>query len=663
MIPDYPVSPMLDANALSQLTQLKQNIRADKNLATGTIRGSQGRFGFVTLDDGRDIFLPPDEMARVLPGDRVEVALGDSGESNGEGENRKLQAELDKLLDSPQKVVVGQYLIRGKGHFVAVDMPQLNRWIFLPPKARSNAKEGDYLLCRITRHPFEDGKGQAKVTEVLGSPGEAGIEHKVTCRKYQLKGEWSKEQLQQVKEIQARSLQQLPDYAGRAQLQQLPFVTIDSATTMDMDDALCVERRGDGWQLTVAIADPSSTIAPGTALDKVALKRANTAYLPGRAISMLPQELSHNTYSLVPGEERPALVCHMQVESDGRISDTRFEFGLIRSHHKLSYLGVADWLQNDNTDAVPAECQPMLRELAECSHALNRYRAEHLLLMEERDDYYLQLDDKWHISAIRRDQRNLAQQIVEEAMLATNRCAGDLLAQHPGHGLFSGHGGFRPERLESIKAILQQELPQLAELDLATLDGYRQLIRQLQQNADTAGLLAAFRLMLQASELTTEALPHMGLGMDYYATVTSPIRRYNDLHNHRALRAILEQSSGEALNAEQLGTLQQGASSARQASRDLEQWLHCLFLQQQPAATWAGRVSRVTSQGVSVVLTDWGINGFVKLDPKAYQFDQDRMTLSSDEGGFVLNQEVQVTLERVDLDKKRINFALVVTEG
>ncbi|MGH1373915.1 MAG: VacB/RNase II family 3'-5' exoribonuclease [Cellvibrionaceae bacterium] len=647
---------MLDPNALSQLTQLKQDIRTEKNLNEGTVRGSQGRFGFVVLDDGREAFLPPDEMARVLPGDRVEVSVK---EKEDNPESKKIDAQLDKLISSTTKKLIGQYIVRGKGHFIAVDMPQLNRWIFLPPKARGKAQAGDYLICRLTRHPFDDGKGQAKVLEVLGKPDDAHIEHKVVSSKHDLPKHWNKEQLAQTDKIAVSALTELEDYDSRAKLQDQPFITIDSETTRDMDDALFIQNNDSGWRLSVAIADPTSSIAANSALDRAAMQRANTAYLPGKAVTMLPEALSHNVYSLVESQERPALLCHMQINRDGAIAKADFEFGIVRSAHKLSYEKVAAFLENNDTQAIAEPCQNLLKDLLDCSKALTEHRREHMLLMEDRDDYQLVLGDSGHINDIKREQRNLAQQIVEESMLATNRSAGDLFAQHADTGIFSAHKGFREERMDSIVKVIAEDFPELAELDLRSCEGYRELIQQLQQHANNTTQLDAMRLMLQAGTLTTTPEPHLGLGMQYYATITSPIRRYNDLYNHRALRAILTETKVTAPDSDALEAMQKRISTTRQASRDLEQWLFCEFMQQKKGETFEGRVFRVTSQGVTVQIKDWGINGFVKLDPKAFKFDADRMTLINDDQSFVLNQTVEVKLDRVDMDKKRINFSLI----
>ena len=643
---------MLDSNALQQLNQLKQSIREDKNLHSGTVRGSQGRFGFVTLEDGREAFLPPDEMARVFPGDRVEVSVTEA--ENKDASGKKVNASLDKLLESQTKTVIGQYVVRGKGHFVAIDMPQLNRWIFLPPKARAKAVEGDYIQCRITRHPFEDGKGQAKVVSIIGKQDEAGIEHKFTTTKHQLAVNWSKAVTQQVETLQQSATTQTKS----DRYLNSPFVTIDSEATRDMDDALYIEEKADGWLLQIAIADPSSSIEAGSAIDKAALQRASTSYLPGGAVTMLPDTLANNTYSLVANEVRPALICSLEIGTDGQIDQAQFEFASIRSQHKLSYHAVSQFLEGDS-EAVPVDIQAMITSLYKCSQALNRNRGAEMLLMEERDDYEFDLDDKKHIANINRVPRNKAQQIVEEAMLICNHRAGQFLAEHPGSGIFSSHPGFREERLDMVRELVSSDAPELAELDITSLDGYRQLIKSLQFHSDKADLLAVLRAQLQPSSLSSEAEPHMGLGMSHYATITSPIRRYADLHNHRAIRGILEGNAVAAPTSESLTAMQEGLQKTRAASRDLETWLYCLFLQNHRNKPLAGKIIRVASQGVSVKLDDWGIVGFAKLDSKVFKFNADRLTLTSEEQVLKLEQAITVEVSNIDLEKKRINFKLV----
>ncbi|BFM17536.1 exoribonuclease II [Maricurvus nonylphenolicus] len=641
---------MLDANALSQLSQLKQDIRADKNFAEGNVRGTMGRFGFVVMDDGREAFLPPDEMSRVFPGDRVEI-------SYEEDDKGKLTATLEKLINSETKDLIGQYVVRGKGHFIATDMPQLNRWIFLPPKARGNAKADDYLHCRISRHPFEDGKGQAKLVKVLGQADTVGIEHQVTVLKHQLENSWSDKQEQQTKAL----LEETLATEGRRDATDIPFVTIDSATTKDMDDGLFITATDSGWTLQVAIADPSSGINLDSALGKAALSRGNTAYLPGGAVTMLPDTLSNTTYSLVEGETRPAWLFDIQINKDGTVAQFDYEPAIIQSRHKLTYTQVAEFLEQDNKEAVPADCQELLSTLTACAEARTEFRRNNMLLMEERDDYELKLNDKKHIDHIERQQRNKAQQVVEEAMLVTNACAGETFAKHPNTGIFSAHQGFREEKHEDIKKVLQEDFPELAEIDFTSAEGYKQLINTMHSNPEAAKQLSAFRLMLRPGELTLDARPHMGLGMEYYATVTSPIRRYNDFYNHIALAAIRDEKKLNAPSEEDLQNLQAQIGKTRQSARDLENWLIRLYMEPKVGESFEGRIIRVNNQGVTVKLLDSGITGFVKVGSKedSYKFDALRMTLGNDDNKYELDQDVSVKLSNVNHDRKQINFEFV----
>lgn len=484
----------------------------------------------------------------------------------------------------------------------------------------------------------------------------------MTCRKHALPDSWSEAQEAQAKAILESSLETV--CADREDLSDTPFVTIDSESTRDMDDALYVAKCDTGWSLTIAIADPGALIEAGSALDKAAFERANTAYLPGQAVTMLPKELANTTFSLVAGEKRPALICHLQINSDGSVTDTRFSEALITSKYKLSYEAVAAFLNGDDDSAIPADTQAMAKELQACSEALNAQRQQHQLLMEDQADYELKLNERRHIEAIECYHRNVAQQIVEESMLAANNAAGRLFAEHPGFGIYSSHKGFRAERQEGIKNVIAAELPELADVDVTSAEGYKQVIRALQNDAGKQYLLSALRMMLQAGVLTREAEPHFGLGIDYYATITSPIRRYNDLHNHRAIKAILRGEQCEAPADEVLQDMQQRIGRTRQASRDLEEWLYCLFIEQHKDQELAATITRVTSQGVTAQVDAWGISGFIKLDPKAYQFDPERMTLNGESETLTIGVPVTIKVGRIDLDKKRINFerAIVVSD-
>src|SRR5690606_10782336 len=147
-------------------------------------------------------------------------------------------------------------------------------------------------------------------------------------------------------------------------------------------------------------------------------------------------------------------------------------------------------------------------------------------------DYFYILNDQKKIERIEKRERTLAHRIVEEAMLATNICAGRFLSQHPGLGIFSNHVGFRPERLKDALNLLQEDSPEYLPGDLQTLPDFQRMLRSLRLDPDGnqgfSGLRPLLQRMLQASALSLSASEHFGLGFSHYATITSPIRRYHD---------------------------------------------------------------------------------------------------------------------------------------
>lgn len=638
---------MLNKDALSQLSQLKKDIRSTKDIAKGTVRGSNGKFGFASLDDGREAFITPNDMNRLFPGDRVRINVV-------EGKGGKPQAELEKLLESPLKDFVGHYVVRGQGHFVQPDLPQFNRWLFIPPNQRKGLKAGDFIRCRISQHPFhKDGKAQVKVLERLGNENTPGIEGLYMASKHMLPGELGKGAQEQADEL---SSSELPRYPNSS---ELPFVTIDSESTLDMDDAIAVVRDGDGFKLCVAIADPSIEVAADSALGQAALNRAQTVYLPGQSRHMLPPSLSQNRYSLLAGESRPALLCHINVNSDGAISGHQFEFCNIQSQKKLSYEGVSGWLNGSELELSPEQSES-LKALQDLAQKRQAYRLANALVMEDKADYDLELNEQGKIAAIHKREKTEAHLMVEEAMLACNICAADFFASNDINALFSHHAGIKEDKLKTLIEVLEEDHPELAKLKLETLDGYRQLMQTLNE-ADPQLLLTCKRL-LQASQLHVGKAPHLGLGLEAYATVTSPIRRYQDYYNHLLLKAALQNESATAtLTNEKIDSIQEQLLAGRQAVRQMEQWLHVQYMADKIGTEHQATVALVNGQGIGLRFDDSGIEGFALLQNKEnpWELDHRRLKLVRGDTVYQLGQSLKVKVESIDPALRRIAVSIV----
>jgi exoribonuclease-2 len=676
---------MLNSDALAQLAQLKQAIHDSKDIADGTVRGAQQRFGFVQLDDGREAYLAPDIMAQLLPGDRIRVCVT-------KNENKKYAATVEKFLSTELKDCIGTYVIKGNNHFVNTDHPQMSRWIFVPPKARKTKQEetcsdGDYVTCRITRHPFGHGKPQVRLLERVGDASDVGIERLYVIAKNKLRNRWDAQQEQQTTAVAGCSIEDLA--ADRVDLRQLPFVTIDSESTLDMDDALFAERKSteekfaeeqsQGWTLYVAIADPAALIDVDSALDIEARKRAASIYFPGQPVPMFPNDLSQRIFSLHPNEPRPVLICKQEIATDGTIGSYEFFEAIICSRQKLSYSKVADFLTTDNLDLSDADddlqsaIKQSLRQLAAISTARFAHREKHHLVQEDGIDYYFKLDKNQKIEAIEKKPVTAAHSIVEEAMLATNICAGDFLANksvadtdqngsNP-KPLFNSHSGFRPERINDVERLLKEYKPDFEFTALTELEQFRRLFATLKNNEDDRELLSVLRRLLQPGELTHTPKPHFGLGLSNYALVTSPIRRYSDLHNHRLIKRYLRDGNP---NSKTAGTdlplqLQNQLSTNRQSIKQLEQWLICQFMQEFVGQSFAATVQAVSNLGLGIRLEDTGIENFIVMrntKERPVRFDSQRMRLTRDDHTYHLEMPVTARLKKVDLDKKQMEFEI-----
>lgn len=640
---------MLNQDSLAQLKGLKAQMEAEKERAEAVIKGTQARYGFAVLDDGREIFIPPDEMLKAFPDDRVRVCIRpDRGD--------KPIAEVEKLLECPIGEFNGRCVRKGKALFVEPDLPRLSRWLFVPPHARNGVKEGDFVRAALLRHPIRDGKPQAKVLSVIGNAETVGIENLYTATKYQLSRDWSDEALAEL-EAGLASAEPLDDQRRR-DLTDLEFVSIDSARTQDIDDALYAAPNSNGWCLYVAIADPTPFITPGSTLDQQIAARGTSIYFHGDAIAMLPERLSQETCALAEGEDRPALVCKIEVKDSGEVGEFEFIEAVVRSRAKLSYIAVDRYLAG-NYDELMSHATP-LEALYQVYRALRGHREEQELVMEERPEYRWMLNDQKKIERIEKCEKLLSQKLVEECMVAANRCCAQFLKERDCAGPFIGHRGFRPDRKDEIKRFMTRFMPDFVEQDLGELAVYRSAIQRMNQSDDLPLRSMANRLLARA-ELLTKAAPHMGMGLECYSNCTSPLRKYVDFLVHRQIKAVLHGDASSAISNTVLSGLAARLATVRQATREAEVWLQCEFLAGNVGEEFDAVVAQISSSGFTAKLLDNGIEGQVDLrkDPEKFSFDRWAATLSSPSRTFQLEQPVKVRLERADATRREIQFAPV----
>jgi exoribonuclease-2 len=642
---------MLDNNAMSQLKSLKQEIQKSIPRHEGKVRATSGRFGFVVTDKNQQFYLSPDEMEKVLPGDQVAFRVEPAGD-------KKEQAFIEKLIESEISEFCGRYIIKGKGHFIEADHPALNRWLFVPPKFRNQAKDGQLVKGHLTQHPYPHGKAQAAVDTLIGMPEQNGAEAAFMCAKWGISEDFSESAIEQLEGLKSAGLEAVLD--NRQDHTSIPFVTIDSVHTKDLDDALYAEASDSGWTLWVAIADPASLIQENTPLDQDAAQRSTSVYFSNKVVPMLPAELSEHLCSLKEGEIRPALVAEIQIQPDGEATLAKLTQSIIKSRAKLSYQNVSDLFAGQDTD-IPSNLAPGLQALNTLTQQLNGYRQSHCRIAEERPDYRLVLDEKGKVKEILRQDRNQAQKLVEECMLVFNRLIALWLADK-NTGIFINQAGIRSERIGDVANLLKDALKLDKKPKFKDLETFLTLLKQAKASDTTEPVETIIGRQMDRSQLSLEPAPHMGLGFEVYTTASSPLRKYHDLVTHRMIHQALSDLDPVKFTDEAISELQDRQHKARMASNQTDTWMKLDWLKSQDKDRhYKAVIQNVAAAHFIVRLDDQGIDGLVDRRKASGKWTFDSKTLSHSKGDarFQVGQPVEVKVKEVDSSRRDVKLELI----
>ena len=628
------------------------------DLIAGRVDGHPDGFGFCIPDNGSaDIWLSPREMHQVLHGDRVAVRL------KGRDNRGRPEGAIVEVLERKNRSLVGRIYCENGVWFVAAENRRIAQDILIAPGQHGGARPGQVVTVEILTQPSTSAEATARVTEVLGNYGDSGMEIEIALRKHDLPHEFSPAAAEQARKLPAEVRK--TDLRGREDIRQLPLVTIDGETAKDFDDAVWCEPQGKDFRLIVAIADVSHYVQPGDALDTEAIQRGNSVYFPRRVIPMLPESLSNGLCSLNPHVDRLCMVCDMQISAKGEIIGYRFYPGVMHSQARLTYTRVWDALNAGATDDDTARLMPELQNLHQVFRVLNKAREQRGAIDFETTETQILFTPEGRIDRVVPVVRNDAHRLIEECMLAANVCAADILEKHEHPGLYRIHDGPSPDRLDNLRAFMAEFGFGLGGGEKPSAKDYGKLLAQIRQRPD-AGLLQTVMLRsLSQAVYSPDNIGHFGLAYEAYAHFTSPIRRYPDLLVHRAIKAVIKKKRYDAGDWNALGNqCSMTERRADEASRDVLNWLKCMFMSDRIGEVFAGTVSAVTGFGIFVTLDDVFIEGLVhisELGTDYFHFEADKHRLLGERTGkqFRLGDRLTVQVVRADVETTRIDFTLV----
>ncbi len=636
------------------------------DLVKGKVQGHADGFGFLIPDDGSpDLFLSAKEMNKVLHGDHVLVR------ESGVDRRGRREATVVEVLEHTNTKLVGRLHIDHGILFVVAENKRISQDILIPKEHALKAKAGQIVIVEIIQQPDKHTQPIGHVIEILGNYSAPGMEIEIALRKHDLPYEFSSAIEKCSARFPSRVLKN--QHEDRKDICHLPLVTIDNETARDFDDAVYCEPDGKGYRLYVAIADVSHYVQAADVIDREAFNRGNSVYFPRRVIPMLPEVLSNNLCSLNPNKNRLCMVCEIQFKANGEVVDYVFYPAIMRSHARLTYNKVAAMLENPKGKEAKqyAKLLPHIQLNYKLFKALLKARKKRGAIDFETIETQMIFNDQGKIDKIEPVQRNEAHRLIEECMLAANVCAADFLQQNEQTTLYRVHESPAPDKLEALRNFLKEFGIPLGGGNEPGAKDYAQTLLKIKDRPDAQLLQTVMLRSLRQAHYTPEISGHFGLAYDSYTHFTSPIRRYPDLLIHRAIKAVLCGKKYAPGDWAALGKhCSQTERRADEATRDVESWLKCFYMQDRIGECFDGVISSVTGFGLFVALDNVYVEGLVhisELPSDYFHFDATKHTLLGERSGkqYRLGDRLRVKLVRVDLETSKIDFVLadVVDDG
>ncbi len=623
---------------------VRKNIKRQK-FYEGELRGNARGFAFLLREDGGDFFVPHRSLNGAQHGDYVKARLVKGDE-----------AEVVAVLKRGINRLVGTLEKNRRGAYVVSDNANYYSEIFINDGSADMVRRSAKVLVEIADYG-KTGNPRGRIVEIFGQSGERNAEVLSILFNNGFNSKFAKNTL-----LEAERLSEDFDCASRVDYRDKLAITIDGEDAKDFDDAISVEKEGDGYILYVHIADVSHYVKEGSELDREAYKRGTSVYFPDTVFPMLPERLSNDLCSLKPNEDKPTLTLKLSFDGDGQMTTFQAEQSVIRSAERMSYRTVQELLDGNDRMQRYTHIIDMLKLSQELAAKLKAKRVMRGSIDFATAEAKVILKN----GSVRRIEPYIYREsngIIEEFMIAANEAVASFLEKRGYPCLYRVHLPPVPEKLEAFEAYaagfgLTAEKERLNAANLSTFiksceaTEYRKLIGE-----------AAARTM-QKAEYRAVNIGHYGLASSSYCHFTAPIRRYPDLVVHRALKlAILDTDKEKKTRmqktfpkiAERCSLTER---AAERAEREVIDYYKAIFMERHIGEIMEGVISGVTSYAVYVMLDNL-VEGMLPesaLPSDRYGYDPIRFTLIGIRHSFGLGERLKVRVVAADANTRKVTF-------
>ena len=644
---------------------------AQFNLLIGKISRHPKGFGFLMQEDADadDIFIPASELKGAMNGDRVIVRIKREATAKSRAEG-----EVIRILQRNVQQIVGTFESSRHFGFVVPDDKRFGSDIFIPKEQFNGAKTNMKVLVEITQWPEKNRSAEGRIVQVIGKKDAPGVDILSIIMGHDLPQGFPADVLMYAEALPETIA--VSEIEKRRDLRDMLMITIDGEDAKDLDDAVSVQKLENGnYLLGVHIADVGHYVKEDSVLDKEALERATSVYLVDRVIPMLPQKLSNGICSLNAGEDRLAMTCMMEINSQGVVVSHDIFESVIHVNYRMTYQNVTKILLNQDEALCGKyhEILSMLQEMAQLQMILEKKRKLRGAIEFYAPESKVILDKKGHPIRIEWREQGVADKIIEEFML----CANETVAEHffwmEVPFLYRVHEEPKMEDVLDVNKFLQAFGYNIKGLsNHVHAKAYQNVVEQVAGKPEEMMINTVMLRSMQHARYDVEALGHFGLAAQYYSHFTSPIRRYPDLAIHRMIKELLH--NGDRLDekrvtilkgkmkhyAEQASVREKIAEEAERESVELKK---IEYMKPYVGDVFQAKISGVTNFGIFVQL-DNSVEGLAHISTLIddfYQFQPESYSLIGEHTRKVyrLGQDIKVRLTRVSVEDRQIDFEVM----